>query len=98
VRWWTYSNDAGVMRPGLVEGDTVRGLNATVRLVDLLAAPNGLEEAAGTARRAPTEVLPLAQVRLHAPVPDPPSVRDYMAFEEHVASSAAAAERPVDPL
>lgn len=98
MRWCTYSTGAGLIRTGLVEGDTVLGLDATVRLVDLLATPDGLEDAARVARCDPAETVSLAQVTLHAPVPEPPSVRDFMAFEEHVASSAAAAGRAIEPL
>ena len=98
MRWCTYSTDAGLIRTGLVEGNTVLGLDATVRLVDLIATPHGLEDAARAVRRDPAEAVPLSQVRLHAPVPEPPSVRDFMAFEEHVASSAAALGRMIEPL
>lgn len=37
------------------------------------------------------------EVALLAPVLNPPSVRDFMAFEEHVTTSYAALGRPVDP-
>lgn len=65
--------------PGLVEGDQVLRLDAPT-LVDVLAA--GGAAATGRAYR-------LTDVTLRAPVPRPPSVRDFFAFEQHVATARA---------
>jgi len=40
---------------------------------------------------------PLAEVRLLAPVPEPPSIRDFYAFEAHVATSRRARGLEMDP-
>ena len=48
---------------------------------------------AATAARTPARRTPLADVTLLAPVPEPPSVRDFFAFEGHVATGLAAARR-----
>ena len=42
---------------------------------------------------APARVHPLQDLHLLAPVPTPPSVRDFFAFEEHVAAGLAAPRR-----
>jgi 2-keto-4-pentenoate hydratase/2-oxohepta-3-ene-1,7-dioic acid hydratase in catechol pathway len=43
-------------------------------------------------------VLPLAGAALLAPIPQPPSIRDFMAFESHVVTSMAAIGASVDPV
>lgn len=62
---------------GRLEGDHVVPLRAATMLAWLHG--NGREE-------ADAEPLALADVRLLAPVPEPPSVRDFYAFEGHVAA------------
>jgi fumarylacetoacetate (FAA) hydrolase len=43
------------------------------------------EKGLDTARGTPHEnLLPLHEVRLHAPIPRPPTLRDFYAFEQHV--------------
>lgn len=42
-------------------------------------------------------VVPLNDVRLLAPLPRPTSVRDFYAFEQHVAAAAQIRDRPVPP-
>ena len=96
MRWCTYSADGDAPRAGLVVGDVVHGMPAGTALVDLLGTPQVLAAAADAARSAPAQ--PLTEVRLHAPVPRPPSVRDFMAFEEHVVTSTEALGLKVDPL
>jgi fumarylacetoacetate (FAA) hydrolase len=67
--------------PGKIVGDEVRRLDAPT-LRDYLAAAE--PEAGGTGA-----AFALAEVELLAPVPDPPSVRDFFAFEQHVATARA---------
>lgn len=97
MRWVTYASAVdGTDRPGLVEDGAVRGLRAPARLVDLLGDDGErLAGAAEEARRDPVEVVPLDTARLRAPVPAPPSVRDFMAFEAHVRNARGGAE--LDP-
>lgn len=87
MRWATYltaDSDVRDERVGLVVGDEIRGLERHVRLVDLLGDDGErLADASHRAIRSPAEVLPLAAVKLRAPIPRPPSVRDFLAFEEH---------------
>jgi 2-keto-4-pentenoate hydratase/2-oxohepta-3-ene-1,7-dioic acid hydratase in catechol pathway len=98
VRWCTYSVHGDEPRAGLVVDDAVHGTPEPVRLVDLLGSRSVLEEAARSAQLPTSETHPLAAVRLHAPIPRPPAVRDFMAFEEHVVTSTEALGLKVDPL
>lgn len=54
--------------------------------VHRLAAPSMLEWLAGEGRERTGEEHELGALRALAPVPEPPSVRDFFAFEEHVAA------------
>ena len=53
-------------------------------VVSELHAMSMIEWLAGEGRSAAGPTYPLADVRLLAPVPEPPSVRDFYAFEGHV--------------
>lgn len=64
----------GEARVGTLEGDRVRALSAH----------SMLEWLAGRGREPAGEERALAEVSLLAPVPQPPSVRDFFAFEGHV--------------
>jgi len=99
VRYVTYVSPAtSGRRVGIVDGDEIRGLVDDGQLIDLLGDDGArLAAAADSARRDPYEVVPLATAVLAAPVPTPPSVRDFMAFEAHVTNSMRALGRDVDP-
>ena len=84
MRLCTFQVD-GREAPGRVEGDRVVELGAP-SVVAYLAA--GGEEV-GEHR--------LGDVRLRAPVPRPPSVRDFYAFEEHVRAARASRGLDVPP-
>ena len=65
--------------PGILEGDRVRRI----------AAPDLVAYLAG-GRSAPlAEEYAAAEVTLLAPIPEPPSIRDFFAFERHVATTRA---------
>ncbi len=74
MRLVTFRAADGVARVGRLKGGIVRELEAATML-DWLGGK-------GTADGAGEHVL--AEITLLAPVPDPPSVRDFFAFEEHV--------------
>lgn len=65
--------------PGRVEGDEVVRLLAPA-LIDVLAAATHPQDGPR---------YPLAGVTLLAPIPRPPSIRDFFAFEQHVATARA---------
>ncbi|TQN40994.1 2-keto-4-pentenoate hydratase/2-oxohepta-3-ene-1,7-dioic acid hydratase in catechol pathway [Blastococcus colisei] len=96
MRFATYvSPRDGTDHVALVKDGALHGLPDR-RLIDVLS-PERLADAADRAIRAPVEVLPEGSVRLRAPVPQPPSVRDFMAFEQHVVTASAALGREVNP-
>jgi 2-keto-4-pentenoate hydratase/2-oxohepta-3-ene-1,7-dioic acid hydratase in catechol pathway len=99
MRWVTYQTGSPGGSPaedrvGLVVDDVVHGLSPGTRLIDLLGDDGArLRDAADTARRSPAETLALADVRLRPPIPNPPSIRDFSAFEEHCRNGLAALGR-----
>jgi 2-keto-4-pentenoate hydratase/2-oxohepta-3-ene-1,7-dioic acid hydratase in catechol pathway len=99
VRWVTYvSSGDGGERPGLLSDGAVHGLKGAARLLDLLGDDGGrLAEAAQSALADPAEVVPQEQARLRAPIPVPPSIRDYMAFEDHISNIRRSHGQDVDP-
>lgn len=99
MRWATYRGPAdSAERVGLVHNGSVYGLAEPRRLLDLLGDDG---ERLSTARQRaltdPVEIVPLTEARLRAPVPVPPSVRDFMAFEAHIANAMKATGATVDP-
>jgi fumarylacetoacetate (FAA) hydrolase len=76
MRLVTYRAAGGATGVGRVEGDAVRAL----------AAPDMITWLRGEGREETGEKLPLGSLALKAPVPEPPSVRDFFAFEGHVAT------------
>ncbi|MBC7640568.1 MAG: fumarylacetoacetate hydrolase family protein [Rhodoferax sp.] len=79
---WVLDRDAGT-RVGVQRPDgTIHALAPGRRLVDLLGT-----DSLAAALDAPSEVFATADVRLLPPVPAPPSVRDFMTFEQHVAGA-----------
>lgn len=73
---------AGVMR-----GEHVLPLNYP-SLLELLQDPEGMTKARRMLE-SDEQGLPLAETRLLTPVPNPPTVRDFYAFEQHVATARA---------
>jgi 2-keto-4-pentenoate hydratase/2-oxohepta-3-ene-1,7-dioic acid hydratase in catechol pathway len=72
-------------RAGLVVDDAIHATTPATDLVSLLGDDGSmLQHAARRAERSPDLVIPLADALLLAPVPSPPSVRDFYAFERHV--------------
>lgn len=76
---------------GVVRGDEIVAL-AYPSLLELLRAPHGLANAA----TADGEAFTFEEVQLLAPIPEPPSVRDFYAFEQHV--KTARAKRGLDMI
>jgi 2-keto-4-pentenoate hydratase/2-oxohepta-3-ene-1,7-dioic acid hydratase in catechol pathway len=99
MRWVTYVSPAdGGARPGLLSGGAVHGVRGVARLLDLLGDDGSrLAAAAESALADPAEVIPQEQARLRAPIPVPPSIRDYMAFEDHIGNIRRSLGLAVDP-
>lgn len=92
MRFSSYRTSGGAEAVGVWRGERLHPVPGVTRLVDLLGDDGTRLRAAG---QAPTAALDLSAVELLAPVPSPPSIRDFMAFEEHVANSTG---RTVHPL
>ena len=99
MRWVTYRDAAGeVDRTGLLVGEQVHALPEGEALLDLLGDDGERLAAAGErARRDPAAVVPMEQVTLRAPVPLPPTVRDFYAFEQHVKTARQRRGLEMDP-
>jgi 2-keto-4-pentenoate hydratase/2-oxohepta-3-ene-1,7-dioic acid hydratase in catechol pathway len=84
MRFVTYVEVDGGDRVGVLDDDgQVHPLASGATMLDLLRG-GILLEAGAQALSAPTTVGALDQVRLKAPIPEPPTVRDFMTFERHV--------------
>lgn len=98
MRWATYRHPgADEDRVGLVVDDEVRALPAGTSLVGLLGDEDGLAEAGDRAGQDPDEVVALADVQLRPPVPHPPALRDFYAFEDHVRTARETRGLEMDP-
>jgi 2-keto-4-pentenoate hydratase/2-oxohepta-3-ene-1,7-dioic acid hydratase in catechol pathway len=98
MRWATFQTSAGEERVGLVSDGEIRVLEAGVTLLRLLQVETeGLERAAFRALRRPADVVSLEDVALLPPIPRPPSVRDFYAFEQHVRTARERRGLEMDP-
>ena len=77
MRLVTFRDPDGSAQVGELEGEVVRAV----------AAPTMLAWLAGEGRGRTGAERALAEVELLAPVPEPPSVRDFYSFEGHVAAA-----------
>jgi 2-keto-4-pentenoate hydratase/2-oxohepta-3-ene-1,7-dioic acid hydratase in catechol pathway len=79
-------------------GGQIQALAAGTRMLDLLGdGGDRLARAGEEATTNPAEVFELSAVELMAPVPRPPSVRDFYAFEQHVKTARARRGLDMDP-
>ena len=87
MRFATYTEDAGAARAGVVSDAGIHPLPPDVTVLDLVRS--GLPAALAAGDRALGQpAVPLRAVRLLPPL-EPPTVRDFVAFEEHVEGVAA---------
>jgi 2-keto-4-pentenoate hydratase/2-oxohepta-3-ene-1,7-dioic acid hydratase in catechol pathway len=87
MRFATFSESAGPARGGVVSGAGIHPLPVSVTVLDLVRS--GLAAALAAGERALGEPpVPLPAIRLLPPLA-PPTVRDFVAFEEHVEGVAA---------
>lgn len=99
MRWSSYiSPTDNTEHAGLLAGGEIRGLPDT-RVLDLLGdGGRRMAAARDHAMNDPFEVVAASGVTVRAPIPVPPSIRDFMAFEEHVQTSARALGHEVNPV
>ena len=92
MRFATFSEPAGPARAGVVSDAGIHPLPPDVTVLDLVRS--GLTAGLAAGERALGEpAVPLEAVRLLPPLA-PPTVRDFVAFEEHVEGVAASASTP----
>lgn len=99
MRWVTFTLPAETAeRTGLVVDGTLHELASGESILSLLGDDGERLAAAGeSARRNPAAVHALDGVRLLAPIPHPPTVRDFYAFEEHVRTARKRRGLEMDP-
>jgi 2-keto-4-pentenoate hydratase/2-oxohepta-3-ene-1,7-dioic acid hydratase in catechol pathway len=99
MRWATYQHRGdNVDRVGLVVDDEIYGLEPGIALVDLLGDDGErLARAGEQAKSSPAEVVAYSDVRIRPPIPRPPAVRDFFAFEQHVKAGRDLRGLPMDP-
>jgi fumarylacetoacetate (FAA) hydrolase len=72
---------------GVLHGERVLPLNYPT-LLELLQDPEGMAKARKVLE-SNEQGLPLHEIKLLTPVPNPPTMRDFYAFEQHVAAARA---------
>src|SRR5580765_1189500 len=88
MRFVSYDDENGTLRSGVVADDTIHAIPTGTTLLGLLCAgEDRLREAGERALASPGQTLPYSGTRLRAPIPTPPTVRDFMTFERHIAGS-----------
>ena len=98
MRWASFTDETGSERVGVLAENDVLALEAGLRLIDLLGdAGERLAEEGERALADPTNVFAMSDVRLLAPIPRPPSVRDFYAFEQHVRTARQRRGLEMDP-
>ena len=101
MRWCTYASPTdGRDHLALLHDGALHGLRKQRSVADLLGDGwvDTMAAAAEQARTDPYEVVPESAAAFRAPVPTPPSIRDFMAFEEHVRTSSRALGQDVNPV
>ncbi len=98
MRWSTFQNPDGRQQVGVWRGDELFPVPDVERLVDLLGDDGSRLRAAAEQAVRRSAAVNTDTVELLAPIPEPPSIRDFMAFEEHVVTASAAIGLTVDPL
>ena len=87
MRWATFrcGEDSSTNRVGVVVDNRIFAIAPGECLLDLIGGgPDALREAGERTLRAPASTHALADVRLRPPVPNPPSIRDFASFREHI--------------
>lgn len=101
MRWVTYrtsDGEHGGERAGLVVGHSIHGLPPGVRVLDLLGDEGTrMADAAARASADPAEVLDLATADLAPPL-QPPQVRDYLTFLNHLRNASGGPDAQLHPV
>ncbi|MFE2996691.1 fumarylacetoacetate hydrolase family protein [Nocardia sp. NPDC059246] len=85
MRYITYVHATDGERVAVLEDNNAFALEPGLRLIDLLGDDGErLHEAGRRALADPRQVRAVSEVTLRSPIPQPPTVRDYMTFESHL--------------
>jgi 2-keto-4-pentenoate hydratase/2-oxohepta-3-ene-1,7-dioic acid hydratase in catechol pathway len=99
MRWVTFTQAGDpAERTGLLIDDRIHMCAPGTTLLGLLGDDGERLATAGDAvRNDPHDVVELSTVRLLAPIPHPPTVRDFYAFEQHVRTARQRRGLEMDP-
>ncbi|MEU5095381.1 fumarylacetoacetate hydrolase family protein [Streptomyces sp. NPDC020996] len=98
MRWTAYESPMDATpRIGVLDGDQIAECPSARRLLDLLDADGSRLVAAADEAMSVGRRWRLTDLTLEAPIPVPPSIRDFMAFEEHLKPILAARGATIDP-
>jgi 2-keto-4-pentenoate hydratase/2-oxohepta-3-ene-1,7-dioic acid hydratase in catechol pathway len=98
MRWSSYVSPTDQLpHIALVADGKLHGLREHTQLIELLDDDEMMALSAERALADPIDVLDLDTAEVLAPIPVPPSVRDFYAFESHVLACAKALEQPINP-
>jgi 2-keto-4-pentenoate hydratase/2-oxohepta-3-ene-1,7-dioic acid hydratase in catechol pathway len=98
MRWSSYVSPTDQLpHIALVVDGKLHGLREQTQLIELLDDDEVMALSAERALADPIDVLDLDTAEVLAPIPVPPSVRDFYAFESHVLACAKALEQPINP-
>lgn len=97
VRWVTFrARESTVERVGIVDDRVVHALAEGPSLLSILEE-GSLSAAAERAVGPQSDTFALEEIRIEAPLPRPPSVRDFAAFEGHVRNALGSQGIEIDP-
>ena len=83
---------------GVVVGDQAHVSKSGLQLIDLLGDDGEALASEGDRTLAdPSKIVAVSDVTILAPIPRPPSVRDFFAFEQHVKTSKERLGFEMDP-
>lgn len=88
MRWVTFVDGAGKAGVGVLAGSEIAVASRTSSLVELIASGKDRWHATAAAAIAGGERIALDGASLRAPIPVPPSMRDFSTFEQHIRSAA----------
>jgi 2-keto-4-pentenoate hydratase/2-oxohepta-3-ene-1,7-dioic acid hydratase in catechol pathway len=89
MKWCTFRSSAEpeLDRVGLLSGDDIAALPAGTRLMDLIGQGHHEMRRAGETALESGERFARSAVSLRPPIPNPPSIRDFSSFHEHISVS-----------
>ncbi len=87
MKWVTFQvpTALGTDRVGVVSDGQIFALAPDLKLIDIIAGgQDNVQQYGLEALRSAVEIFQLADIRLRPPIPNPPSIRDFSSFHEHL--------------